>query len=252
MEGINHSCRERPSWSDGGVGNGIKTLYLPCGSQGTLLLADQHILQHASPASPLLSLPSASLALLSRALLRRSLCLSAVLHYSTTSITASAPNDWRIRCTGEPLRSRAGGQRVRRLNEKESPGIDRREGRTPSRSPARRNDPARSSFVAFPSERPAASVNLFPGYLLFGFAGLSRPRARANICPSQSPGIIWDKHSRCVINPAVRFPLRILQRRTRGFHDDTDSRRCASASCPVTGPILHAGLTATKLSRRRR
>lgn len=51
---------------------------------------------------------------------------------------------------------------------------------------------------------------MFPGYLLFG---LSRPRARANICSSQSPGIIWDKHSRRVINPAVRFPLRILQQR---------------------------------------
>lgn len=228
MEGINHSYRERPSWSDGGVGNGIKTLYLPFGSQGTLLLADQHILQHASPAFPR-PLPPRSLALLSRALLRRPLCLSAALHYSTTSITASAPNDWRIRCAGEPLRSRAGGQRVRRLDEKESSRIDRREGRAPS--PARRNDSVRSSFVAFPPNQPASSVNLFPGYLLFGFVDLSQPRARANICSSQSPGIIWDKHSRCVINSAIRFPLRILQHQqdTRGFHDDANSRRCAGA-----------------------
>lgn len=252
MEGINHSCRERPSWSDGGVGDGIKTFRLPFGSEGTLLLADQHTLQHASPASfsPFLSFDLSSLSFLNR-------LSSAALYahrqrtplFDHVNYTASAPNDWRIRCAGEPLRSsRVGGQRVHRLDEREGACELTGEKEGSSRALIRQLTKRSCSIhfrCLFYRTRWARALICFlviccsvsPSFL---------DRARANICPSQSLGIIWNKHSRRVINPSDAFPFR-YEFYSRGYISTYPPRVRAS---PVTDPILNAGLT--KLPRRRR
>lgn len=86
MEGINHSSRERHSWSDRGRKRD-KNVLSPFGSQGTLLWPFA-TLSLCHPSGFSCGTTASSI---------RPLCPLAALHYSTTSITACAPNDWRIR-----------------------------------------------------------------------------------------------------------------------------------------------------------
>jgi len=259
MEGINHSCRERLSWSDRGVRNGIKTFCLPFGSQGTLLLANQHTLQHVSFASLSLSslFPSFFLSIsiyLSISFLSHPSFTTLCTHRQHSIIRPRQLQPLRLTTeefdrAGEPLRSsRAGRQRVRRFDER-SAGIDRRKGRTlTKRSSARRwrrlwqNNLVRAFFV-FHQALICFPVICCSVPLPF----LGRVKRRANICLSQSPGIIWNKHLRHVINLFDVFPTTQISR-GRGFAKWLGFEMYRHG-IPVTEFILYAELTVTELSR---
>lgn len=82
MEGINHSSRERHSWSDRGGVKRDKNVLSPFGSQGTLPWPPR--------SSPPPTLPNRAFSTEAHhaSSSRRPLCPLAALHYSATSITA--------------------------------------------------------------------------------------------------------------------------------------------------------------------
>lgn len=79
----------------------------------------------------------------------------------------------------------------------------------------RRNNPVRASFIFHRAliYFPVICCSVPPPFF-------DRAERRANICPSQSPEIIWNKHSRRIINPSDIF---LAANFTRNRDDSTST-----------------------------
>jgi len=201
MEGINHSCRERLSWSDGGGSKRDKNVLPPFWITRNFALGrPTFTLQHASSASLSFSL---------------SLVLSFLSYPSFATLCAHRQHSIIRPCQLQPLRltteefdvsgspyvplALADSKCVSSVGERGNIS-EKEEHFRSTMATTRRNNPVRASFIFYRALIcfPVICCSVPPSFF-------SRAERCTNICSSQSPGIIWNKHSRRIINPSNIF-----------------------------------------------